>query len=105
MVAKAKELCQDLVANVREHYEEFRSRPRGSYRDNNRFGDRGDSYGGSRGYGRHGSDGPRDSAPGTDSPGGAGVPDYAAQAAQYAQYYGGQDPYAAYGGYAKWVLR
>lgn len=101
MVAKAKELCQDLVTNVREHYEEFKSRPR--YRENNRYGDqgRGDSYGGGRSsYGRQDSNGPSyGQAPGTDSPGaGAAGADYAAQ---YAQYYGGQDPYAAYGGYAK----
>ncbi|KAJ4859137.1 hypothetical protein T069G_07404 [Trichoderma breve] len=64
MVTKAKELCEDLIANVKEQYEEFRARPP---RYNN---DRG------------------------------GYADYAAQ---YAQYYNGADPYAAWGGYANYV--
>ncbi|OAQ98276.1 hypothetical protein LLEC1_03920 [Akanthomyces lecanii] len=125
MVEKAKELCQDLIENVREQYEEFRSRPprqhgdRGSYGGdrgyggdrrggyNDRGGDHysgrgggGDSY---SGYGRQGSDsGSRTAGAGSDSPANA---DYTAQ---YAQYYAqaaanGQDPYAAYGGYANYV--
>ncbi len=131
MVEKAKDLCKDLIENVREQYEEFRSRPPRQHGD--RGGDRG-SYGGERGYGgdrrgggggyndrggdhysgrgggggdsysgygRQASDsGSRNAASGTDSPSNA---DYNAQ---YAQYYAqaaanGQDPYAAYGGYAK----
>jgi hypothetical protein len=120
-VQRAKELCLDLLANVREQYEEFKSRPppqRG-------YGDRAPStgYGGQSGYGdrqvsdRSNSYGGYASAysnsPASHTPGGsamsppsAGAPGAGAPAvgadysAQYAQYYGGQDPYAAYGGYA-----
>lgn len=110
MIDKGKELCEDLIANVREQYEEFKARPprqhgghggRGShggygggYNDGNRC-----SYGGNNSYERYGSNGASNSPapPGTDSPANA---DYAAQ---YAQYYGGQDPYAPWGGYANYV--
>lgn len=117
MVDKAKELCDDLIGNVKEQYEEFKSRPP-------RFSDRGGHHGGGdryrgghdrhydRGnprqshssYGGYGSD--QRAAPASNSP----VPsaDSTAQnpadyQAAYAQYYGGTDPYAAYGGYAKYV--
>ncbi|OAA36776.1 KH domain protein [Beauveria brongniartii RCEF 3172] len=131
MVEKARDLCKDLIENVREQYEEFRSRPprqhgdRGGYSDRGDRGDRG--YGGDRrggyndrggdhyssrgggggdsysGYGRQSSDsGSRTAAAATDASANA---DYNAQ---YAQYYAqaaanGQDPYAAYGGYANYV--
>lgn len=56
MVEKAKELCEDLIANVTEQYEEFKSRPpryggdRGGYGDRGSYGgDRGGGYGGDRG--------------------------------------------------------
>lgn len=127
MVEKAKELCEDLIANVKEQYEEFKSRPPrqhygghgggngggygersygersygGGDRYNDRQGNGGGSYGGYGGY--NNSPNPAANAaspapPGQGSPT-AGGNDYAAQ---YAQYYGagGQDPYAAYGGYA-----
>lgn len=106
MVMKAKELCEDLIANVKEQYEEFKTRPRyqshGSYGDQNRgsygggggYGS-GGGGGGYSGYGRQPSEGAA-AAPGVSSPGNAAA-DYAAQ---YAQYYNGADPYAAYGGYA-----
>ena len=105
MLEKAKELCEDLVANVKEQYEEFKSRPP-RYNDRGRGGggggdhyrggdrqDRGNSYGG--GYASHNAS-TNSPTQGTNSP--ANAADYAAQ---YAQYYGGADPYAAYGGYAK----
>ena len=41
---------------------------------------------------------PPGAAPGAGSP-----PSGTDYASQYAQYYGGQDPYAAYGGYAAYV--
>ncbi|KAH7157100.1 hypothetical protein EDB81DRAFT_788853 [Dactylonectria macrodidyma] len=132
MVEKAKELCEDLIANVTEQYEEFKSRPP-RYGGDRGYGDRG-GYGGDRGYGDRGGYGDRDrdrgshshgnhggsyggggygsygsgsaatnspAAPGVNSPSAAtAAADYAAQ---YAQYYGGADPYAAYGGYANYV--
>ncbi|KAI0181943.1 hypothetical protein GGR52DRAFT_568151 [Hypoxylon sp. FL1284] len=128
MVEKAKDLCEDLIANVKEAYEEFKSRPprqhynnhEGGGYGNRSYGDR--SYGGDRYNNRHGSEGGsyggygggynNSPAPGGNSaspaPPAQGSPpgasnDYAAQAAQYAQYYGGQDPYAAYGGYQGYV--
>lgn len=146
MIEKGKELCEDLVANVKEQYEEFKSRPprqhggygghggygdrghsdrhgdRGHHGDRGGYGDRGygdrgygdrghgdrgrsSSQGGSYGYGagRYGSEGASNSPapPGVNSPATATTADYAAQ---YAQYYGGQDPYAAWGGYAKYVF-
>ncbi|KAI1327582.1 hypothetical protein F5Y16DRAFT_410197 [Xylariaceae sp. FL0255] len=133
MVDKAKELCDDLVAKVKEEYEEFKSRPPrqhygghgggGGYGDRSYGGDRyggnggGDRYGGDRsgshsnsyggGYGGYSNSptpggntaSPAAAPPGAGSPTGTSA-DYAAQ---YAQYYGGQDPYAAYGGYAAYM--
>ncbi|RKL25176.1 hypothetical protein BFJ72_g14046 [Fusarium proliferatum] len=123
MVAKAKELCEDLIANVKEQYEEFKSRPPrygGDRYGGDRYGgdryngggDRNHSHGGSHGtshgsygasgYGGYGSN----PAGASNSPAATGVnsPTNAADyAAQYAQYYGGADPYAAYGGYANYV--
>ncbi|RKF83355.1 Protein RIK [Golovinomyces cichoracearum] len=118
-VQKAKELCEDLLKNVREQYEEFKSRPQQQRPYGGTTG-----YGGERGYGdrapdRSGSYGGYSGAYGSSSlnsntPGGslavssapgATTPNNAADyAAQYAQYYGaGADPYAAYGGYAAYV--
>lgn len=112
MVEKAKELCEDLVANVKEQYDEFKSRPP-------RYNDRGGQHGGDRyrggndrhhdrgnqSYGGYGQDRyGQDQNASTNSPAhGANSPatNAADYAAQYAQYYGGADPYAAYGGYAK----
>ena len=119
-VQRAKELCEDLLANVREQYEEFKARgpPQRGYGDrapttgyggqsgygDRQTSDRPNSYGG---YGGGYSNSPAPTPVGvavSPPPGaalGAGSPppgtDYATQ---YAQYYGGQDPYAAYGGYA-----
>lgn len=118
-VQRAKELCIDLLENVRQQYNAFKERgPRGGgdYGDRgyNRGGyDRGDrhrnsydgnyggNYGGGGGSGYGGAQSPPGGAAGhAMSPaGGNGTPgtDYSAAYAQY--YANGQDPYAAYGGY------
>lgn len=118
MVEKAKELCEDLIANVKEQYEEFKARPpryqggggdRGGYGGHHRgnhdnHGSHGGSYGGyGGGYGSNSGAAASNSPapPGVNSPSSNAAADYAAQ---YAQYYGSADPYAAYGGYAKSVL-
>ena len=103
-VQHAKELCESLLDNVREQYQRFKENPpqqrgygyqQGGDRQNSYGG--GSSYGG--GYGSYG--GAQSPAPATPGPPGASSPtDYAAQ---YAQYYGGADPYAAYGGYQNYV--
>lgn len=115
-VQRAKELCEDLLKNVREQYEEFKNRPapqRGygsqstGYGGERGYGDRApdrtNSYGGYGGY--NNSSTPHNSSgilsPSTPSAPGAGSPppgtDYAAQYAQYYGAAGGADPYAAYG--------
>ncbi|KAK3304503.1 uncharacterized protein B0T15DRAFT_243614 [Chaetomium strumarium] len=111
MVEKAKELCEDLLANVREQYEEFKSRPPRSYGGGG-YGGRGggDSYHGYNRDNHHQNSGHSYSnspAPGTgpsaSPPSSTNTPASAADyAAQYAQYYGA-DPYAAYGGYQAYV--
>lgn len=104
MVAKGKELCEDLVANVREQYEEFKSRPprgdRGGYGDHYRGG-RSHEQPSYPSYGRSGSDPAMNpSSTGTAAANGSGNgQDWSQYAAQY--YGNGQDPYAAYGGYQK----
>jgi hypothetical protein len=110
-VQKAKELCVDLLDNVRAEYEKFKANPppqqqyggygNGSYQSRDR-----PSYGGYGSYGGAQSPPMPGAAvsPTTPAapPGTAGSPtDYAAQYAQY--YAGGQDPYAAYGGYQGYV--
>lgn len=124
-VQKAKELCEDLLKNVREQYEEFKNRPppqRGYGAQSTGYGgergygdrapDRSNSYGGSAGYGGYGNS-PTPNTPGSilsptapSAPGAGSPPAGADYAAQYAQYYaanGQADPYAAYGGYAAYV--
>ncbi|EGE03087.1 KH domain-containing protein [Trichophyton equinum CBS 127.97] len=119
-VQNAKALCEDLLSNVKEQYEKFKENPppqRGyhggggyGHRDRHQYGmgySSGGSHHGAGGYNNHSS--PQtpsgmtpQSGPGatpTPSAGGA-QPDYSSQ---YAQYYGGQDPYAAYGGYQNYV--
>ncbi|WEW55459.1 hypothetical protein PRK78_000890 [Emydomyces testavorans] len=112
-VQKAKELCEDLLANVREQYERFKEQPPpqrgygGGYgqRDRQHYGV---GYGASSGgYNNQASPqtasamSPTANAPGTTPAPGTGTStDYSAQ---YAQYYGGADPYAAYGGYQNYV--
>lgn len=110
MVTKAKELCEDLIANVKEQYEEFRARPprynndRGGYGgDHHHRGSHDRSHGGSHNnsyssYNRYNSDSGATNSP---APPATATPNAADYAAQYAQYYNGADPYAAWGGYAK----
>ncbi|EPE07783.1 kh domain-containing protein [Ophiostoma piceae UAMH 11346] len=104
MVDKAKELCEDLLENVKEQYESFKNRPPRSYGD--RQGNNGGHYGGYN-EGPHNGTGPGSvGTPGTPTSATAGTPTAASAAdysAQYAQYYGTADPYAAYGGYAAYV--
>ncbi|KAJ5326034.1 K Homology domain type 1 [Penicillium brevicompactum] len=111
-VQQAKELCEDLLNNVKEQYQRFKENPPhhhygGGY--GNRGGDRGDRYQGS-GYGGGGynrqqqqNNGSTASPSGQASPGGAAAQSAADYSAQYAQYYGTSDPYAAYGGYQNYV--
>ncbi|CAI7657333.1 unnamed protein product [Penicillium palitans] len=119
-VQKAKELCEDLLTNVKEQYQRFKDNPPqhnyGGYRGGDR-GDRGDRYqggggGGGGGYGggynnrqQHNtsSASPAGQAPAAASPSAAATPTAADYSAQYAQYYGTTDPYAAYGGYQNYV--
>lgn len=115
MVQKGKELCEDLLANVKEQYEEFKARPprnfggSGGYGDRSHnsggYGERSHGSGGYQGYNRNNgySNSPAPVAEvATASPPAASgnTPGAADYAAQYAQYYGTSDPYAAYGGYA-----
>ncbi|KAI9158452.1 hypothetical protein HJFPF1_06447 [Paramyrothecium foliicola] len=105
MVEQGRALCEDLVANVKEQYEEFKARPR--FHNSGGYGDhgRGSSHGGGNSYssyGRYASDSGTSNSPappGVQSPA-TSASDYAAQ---YAQYYNGADPYAAWGGYANYV--
>lgn len=103
MVQKGKDLCEDLVDNVRQQYEDFRSRPprgdRGGYGDHYRGG-RSQEQGSYPSYGRSGSDtGANPGSSGGGADGAANASDWTQYAAQY--YGNGQDPYAAYGGYQK----
>ncbi|KAK1754303.1 KH domain-containing protein [Echria macrotheca] len=114
MVEKAKELCEDLLANVREQYEEFKARPPRGYGGSGGYGDRSHGHGGSS-YQSYNNDyrsqGNSYNSPTTAAVTSAVSPTAAAStpasatdyAAQYAQYYGGADPYAAYGGYQAYM--
>lgn len=110
-VLHAKELCEDLLANVKEQYERFKENPpqqtRGYSSTPYQPSDR-QSYGPPGGnYGTYGGQQPASqttaaiqSPPGiAGAPGAPGAGSPADYGAQYAQYYGGQDPYSAYGGY------
>ena len=119
-VLRAKELCLDLLANVRTQYEQFKERGPRRRDDREDFGDRryrddrNNSYNGGYAGGRDGARDARDGGYGQErynggygqdpqaatamSPAAAGTPDYAQAYAQYYQQ-NGQDPYAAYGGY------
>ncbi|KAM7218782.1 putative kh domain containing protein [Rhypophila decipiens] len=132
MVEKAKELCEDLVTNVREQFEQFKSRPPRSYNgggggggyggDRDRtYGDR--SHGNSNSYQGYDNNRRHDNQHhgGNSSYGNSPAPPAASSAtpptatptpvaaatdyaAQYAQYgAGGADPYAAYGGYTAYM--
>ncbi|KAL5362302.1 hypothetical protein BJX96DRAFT_99916 [Aspergillus floccosus] len=103
-VKMAKELCEDLLANVREQYQRFKENPpQHSYGGYGQRGDRynyGGGYGGGYGNNQHQNSPSASASPGAQATPGSGTPaDYSAQ---YAQYYG-SDPYAAYGGYQNYV--
>ncbi|TGO57667.1 hypothetical protein BCON_0063g00240 [Botryotinia convoluta] len=110
-VQKAKELCEDLLKNVREQYEEFKARPpqqRGyggqtGYSGERGYGDRApdrsNSYGGGGGGYNNYNKSPAPNTPNAASP--STPADYGAQAAQY--YGSNADPYAQYGGYEAYV--
>ncbi|KEF61835.1 uncharacterized protein A1O9_03406 [Exophiala aquamarina CBS 119918] len=116
-VQKAKELCEDLLTNVRVNFEHFKANPppqrQESYTDGYGADANRSSYGG---YGRdrvrdnsysHNSNSYNSVYAGASSspaPGTAASPtDYAAQYAQYYASQPGGDPYAAYGGYQNYV--
>ncbi|KAL2809959.1 hypothetical protein BJX63DRAFT_423436 [Aspergillus granulosus] len=110
-VQNAKELCEDLLANVREQYQRFKENPpQHNYGGYGQRGDRHNNYGGSSGGGGYGGGygsqhQHQQSPPASASPAGQGTPGATSAAdysAQYAQYYG-SDPYAAYGGYQNYV--
>ncbi|MCJ1386485.1 hypothetical protein MMC17_009611 [Xylographa soralifera] len=105
-VQRAKELCEDLLANVKEQHQKFKENPpqqRGYGQAGYGQGDRqgygsygggyGAGYGGTPGYGSAQS--PTSQAP----PGTPGAPGAASPTTAY----GSEDPYAAYGGYANYV--
>ncbi|KAL4888999.1 hypothetical protein BDV59DRAFT_210556 [Aspergillus ambiguus] len=101
-VKSAKELCEDLLANVREQYQRFKENP--PQHNYGGYGQRGDryNYGGGygSGYGNQQNSPSTSASPAAQATPGSGTPaDYSAQ---YAQYYG-TDPYAAYGGYQNYV--
>lgn len=110
-VLHAKELCEDLLGNVKEQYERFKESPpqqsRGystaPYQQNDRQGyvPPGSNYGGYAGQQPAAqTTAAIQSPPGiTGAPGAPGAGSSVDYGAQYAQYYGGQDPYSAYGGY------
>lgn len=113
-VQKAKDLCIDLLGNVRREYMRFKENPppragfdRQPQTPSNPYGGYGQQ---SSGYGSSygGAQSPTQAAPpGTSNPPGTNNSSSAGTdyAAQYAQYYGGgQDPYAAYGGYQNYVV-
>lgn len=122
-VEKAKELCEDLLVNVRANFEHFKANPPPQRMESYTDGYGADANRGSHGgYGRdrgrensysHGNNNSNNynssysASPSTPAPGTAASPtDYAAQQAQYAQYFANQpggDPYAAYGGYQNYV--
>lgn len=103
MIDKAKELCEDLIANVKEQYEEFKARPprhHGGYGGHRSGGGHHGGYDHYSGGGRQSShDYSHSPAPGAGNP--ASTNDYSAQYAQY--YANGQDPYAPWGGYQKYI--
>ncbi|KAI4102392.1 MAG: hypothetical protein L6R37_004403 [Teloschistes peruensis] len=109
-VQHARELCEDLLANVKEQYERFKENPPnrgygGGYGQENR---QQGGYSTQNPYGTYGGGGGAAQSPSTPSsatpgPPGASGADYTAQYAQYYATLPGGDPYAAYGGYANYL--
>ena len=111
---RARELSLSLLDNVREQYNRFKENPPQragfGYGQHNQqpptpsnpyggYGQQSSGYGGAQSPTTPAAPPGTAGAPGASSPGNAAT-DYATQ---YAQYYGGQDPYAAYGGYQNYV--
>ncbi|KAI4143998.1 MAG: hypothetical protein L6R39_004359 [Caloplaca ligustica] len=108
-VQHARELCEDLLANVKEQYERFKENPPqrsygGGYGQDNR---QGQSYSAANPYGSYGGGAQSPTTPSTAAtpgpPGASSPTDYTAQYAQYYASQPGGDPYAAWGGYANYV--
>ena len=104
MVKEATKLCVDLLDNVKLEYERFKergaNRNRGGYGGG--YGDRNDR-GGQADYGR-GYQGGYGTQPEQGQAAGSPTTATSAEyAAHIAQYYGGVDPYAAYGGYQNYM--
>ncbi|KAL8902198.1 MAG: hypothetical protein Q9207_004835 [Kuettlingeria erythrocarpa] len=111
-VQHARELCEDLLGNVKEQYERFKENPPqrsfGGYGGQDNRQQQG-GYSTANPYGTYGNGGgvqspatPTTAA--TAGPPGASSPtDYTAQYAAYYASQPGGDPYAAYGGYANYV--
>ncbi|KAL8916924.1 MAG: hypothetical protein Q9172_006046 [Xanthocarpia lactea] len=108
-VERARELCEDLLSNVKDQYERFKENPPqrnygggGGYgQDNRQQG----GYSTQNPYGTYGG-GQTPTTPSSATPGPPGASSPTDYTAQYAQYYASQpggDPYAAYGGYANYV--
>ncbi|KAL8758809.1 MAG: hypothetical protein Q9199_001220 [Rusavskia elegans] len=107
-VERARELCEDLLSNVKDQYERFKENPPqrnygggGGYgQDNRQQG----GYSTQNPYGTYGAQTPTTPSSATPGPPGAASPtDYTAQYAAYYASQPGGDPYAAYGGYANYV--
>ena len=104
-VQRAKELCKDLLVNVKEQYQRFKENPpqqRGygsgyGQGDRQGYGSYNGAYGGGYGAPSTTAQSPSTPAGPPGTPGAAGAASPTDYAAQYAQYYGGADPYAAYG--------
>ncbi|KAK4186585.1 putative kh domain-protein [Podospora australis] len=123
MVDKATELCNDLLENVKQQYEEFKSRPPrqhyggggGGYnRDNHHNNNNNNNNSSSNSNHNSYRNSPAPAASSYASPPPAATTptsatDYSAQYAQYYQAAGagagaaGADPYAAYGGYQAYM--
>ncbi|KAL8871179.1 MAG: hypothetical protein Q9174_002937 [Haloplaca sp. 1 TL-2023] len=106
-VQHARELCEDLLSNVKQQYEHFKENPPqrsygGGYGQDNR---QQQGYNPQNPYGGYGgAQSPATPSSATPGPPGASNPsDYIAQYAQYYASQPGGDPYAAYGGYANYV--
>lgn len=103
-VQHARELCEDLLANVKEQYDRFKENPPQRSYGNYNQDPRQQSYTTQHPYGTYGG-GQQSPSAATPGPPGASSPgtDYTAQYAQYYASQPGGDPYAAYGGYANYV--
>ncbi|KAL8694332.1 MAG: hypothetical protein Q9224_003585 [Gallowayella concinna] len=109
-VQRARELCEDLLSNVKDQYERFKENPPqrsyggGGYGQDNRQQQQG-GYSTQNPYGTYGG-AQSPATPSSATPGPPGAANSTDYTAQYAQYYASQpggDPYAAYGGYAAYV--